>query len=147
MHTPTPWGIEDTGDNLWIGPLRKDGSGKIAVIVFHICMEGIPDEHKACDRANAAYIVSCVNACAGINPEAVPMMREALEWIASQTDLFFAECTQAEEIIVRVRAALAKLAPQPMTDDSACPKCGDTSLSLTDGKLECSWNPCNWRQP
>ena len=32
-------------------------------------------------EANAARIVACVNACEGINPEAVPEMLEALRWI------------------------------------------------------------------
>jgi hypothetical protein len=37
---------------------------------------------------------------------AAPLMFEALQWIAGQSDLFFAECSQAEEITDRARAAL-----------------------------------------
>jgi len=38
-------------------------------------------------------------------------MRETIEWIAGQSDLFFAECSQAEEIVRRCRATLNL--PQP----------------------------------
>lgn len=34
--------------------------------------------------------------------------KSVLEWIQGQTDLFFAECTQAEEIIRRVKNALQR---------------------------------------
>lgn len=33
-HTRLPWGIERTKSNNWIGPLRQDGSGKVAEIAF-----------------------------------------------------------------------------------------------------------------
>jgi hypothetical protein len=39
---------------------------------------------------------------------AVPEMLEALEWVASQQHLFFSEGSQAEEIVVRCRAATRK---------------------------------------
>ena len=34
--------------------------------------------------------------------------REVLEWIASQSNLFFAECSQAEEIVARCAEALKR---------------------------------------
>lgn len=34
-------------------------------------------------------------------------IEKALKWVAGQENLFFAECSQAEEIIARARAALA----------------------------------------
>ena len=33
------------------------------------------------EEANARRIVACVNACEGINPEAVPDLLEAAEWL------------------------------------------------------------------
>ena len=33
-------------------------------------------------------------------------LRGVVEWVASQKDLFFAECSQAEEIVARCREAL-----------------------------------------
>lgn len=33
-------------------------------------------------------------------------MRETVAWIAAQTDLFFAECSQAEEIVARCKKVL-----------------------------------------
>lgn len=38
---------------------------------------------------------------------AASAMLAALEWIAGQSDLFFAECSQAEGIVTRARAASA----------------------------------------
>lgn len=32
-HTPGPWGIEQTKDMLWVGPLRPDGRKVDAVVV------------------------------------------------------------------------------------------------------------------
>jgi len=59
--TPTPWGIEDTGSTLWIGPMRRDNSGKVAEIVFHIDIHGMTENAKADHRADAAQIVRAVN--------------------------------------------------------------------------------------
>lgn len=118
-QTPEPWGIEDTGDDLWVGPMRKDGGGKIASIVFHICMEGILEESKARDRANAARIVACVNSLAGINPDAVQQMVKALEDI-QQLGLGPDQGTtawQAESAheIASVALAAARKVKQPTT--------------------------------
>ncbi len=51
-------------------------------------IEGGSDIVCQCSRYHEAKgysdrIIACVNACAGINPEAVPMMREACEQLAS----------------------------------------------------------------
>lgn len=78
-HTPEPWesvkalsGSEnDRGFNIYggaqfigrVSPMIKDKRGNASE-------EGI---------ANADRIVACVNACAGINPEAVPDVLEALK--------------------------------------------------------------------
>lgn len=37
----------------------------------------------------------------------VRRLREVIKWIASQENLFFAECAQAEEIVNRCREALS----------------------------------------
>ena len=45
----------------------------------------------------------------------VVMLRDVVQWIADQSDLFFAECSQAEEIIVRCRQALSIPPPEVVT--------------------------------
>lgn len=55
-----PWGIEDTGQNLWVGPLRVDG--KINEIVFHIPLAGLKAGSAARHRKSAKLIVAAVNA-------------------------------------------------------------------------------------
>jgi len=52
--------------------------------------------------------------------------REVLEWIAGQSDLFFAECSQAEEIVARCRKALG-----PPSSASSAP----TVMALRDAWL------------
>jgi len=74
-HTPGPWaiytpilgGLEIRAPHVLIA--RFDGG------------ETVPPEEGA---ANARRAVACVNACAGINPEAVPAMLAALEDIAGR---------------------------------------------------------------
>lgn len=61
--------------------------------------------------------------------------KEVLEWINSQTNLFFAECAQAEEIISRVRAALNSPPPPVVAKEdheslvSACEDFRDVVLN------------------
>lgn len=69
--------------------------------------------------------------------------RDVLEWIAGQSDLFFAECVQAEEIVRRCKEALGRCSGHGLYDckmcqsmrgfsgkrdevlnDTRCPKCG-----------------------
>lgn len=60
-HTPTPWGIEETTNTLYVGPLRRDGSGKIAEIVYSEVLFGISDEAHARHMANAEAICAAMN--------------------------------------------------------------------------------------
>ncbi|MFA6167821.1 MAG: hypothetical protein WC700_14465 [Gemmatimonadaceae bacterium] len=68
-HTPEPWTHpQESFRNLIAGPdLAK---------VADVWTSDRPDAERF---ANAARIVACVNACAGIDPEAVPLMLDALQ--------------------------------------------------------------------
>ncbi len=59
--TPLPWGIEDTGDHLWVGPLRRDGSGKVADIVFGVDILGHTLASKLAHRKDVRFIVAACN--------------------------------------------------------------------------------------
>ncbi len=75
-HTPTPWVADnDLGCKAIKG--NKGGTHKQAQYTEIAWTVGLANEEK--DRANAARIVACVNACAGINPEAVPDLIAALQ--------------------------------------------------------------------
>ena len=70
-HTPEPWGIQ----NDTCARCRKEGREEFVFSPgpsrgYHGTIDG---------RADAEHIVACVNACAGINPKAVPHWRDALE--------------------------------------------------------------------
>lgn len=72
-HTPEPWGIEETRTTLWVGPLRRDG--KVNTIVTDFDVNGLIEEAEARNRADAARIVECVNACAGMADPAAEIAR------------------------------------------------------------------------
>lgn len=59
--TPGPWGIEMTPTHIWVGPMRKDRSGKISAIVCDMDIENVTPEAAAQHLANAKHIVHCVN--------------------------------------------------------------------------------------
>lgn len=70
-HTPEPWSINEwpQGDaEIRIGAV---GYPRIAAVLLKY--ESINGQ-----KANAERIVACVNACAGIDPEAIPLLMEAL---------------------------------------------------------------------
>jgi hypothetical protein len=63
--TPGPWGIEQTNDTNWIGPLRADG--KVAFVVADTDREGLKPEALERNDANAHLLA------------AAPDLYEALE--------------------------------------------------------------------
>lgn len=74
--------------------------------------QGYAQHAPALNRANMERIAACWNACEGINPEAVPMMLEALKNIFGSMDLYRA-CGQVyppkvEALMVAIGAAIAK---------------------------------------
>ena len=91
-HTPEPWVIHD----------RFGICSKALDKVIVLAADGFPDSHKV----NCERIVACVNACAGINPEAVPEMLEAL---SEATHAMGYKLTRDwGPIIDKCKAALAK---------------------------------------
>jgi len=56
-HTPGPWGIEQTPEHNWIGPMRRNGE-KVDQIVCHTERKGLKDSIVARNDANAALIAS-----------------------------------------------------------------------------------------
>ena len=67
-HTPEPWGVWLNPDGGNLEMITDDGLARHIVYV-------VGNTHEA--KANGRRIVACVNACAGINPEAVPNLLEA----------------------------------------------------------------------
>ena len=65
-------------------------------------------ESEQTNSANAQRIAACLNACAGINPEAVPdvvaALREAVNWAEG-----YAQGGVIPEYLKAARAAIAKL--------------------------------------
>jgi len=68
-HTPGPW-IVGRGNRIYMGAAME--AREIAVATRS------DPSIRAQAEANAARIVACVNACEGINPEAVPEIVKAL---------------------------------------------------------------------
>lgn len=98
-HTPEPWSAHKGGFYRSTQIPKPD----ILEFIGHCDQYDQPGANKLpdidrdalCDRdyANADRIVSCVNACAGINPEAVPDLLDAL----IEMNRLFSLVWQAEE--------------------------------------------------
>ena len=92
-HTPEPWHISEyaNGYKGWIEDAQNE-------LVAH----APPPKSLAERYANAERIVACVNACKGINPEAVPDLLAAAEEAArvlcggAAHDLLAAEIAKAK---------------------------------------------------
>lgn len=98
-HTPGPWTAKaNPNDWGWDFPNVQDA--KNCRPICHV-----PDWDKPEGEANWARIVACVNACEGINPEAVPDMLAALE--ATQKVLA-EQWVQHHPLNNQIRAAIAK---------------------------------------
>ena len=133
-HTPEPWGLHDAyhpdGENTpnagFVQPENGEpgwsywdcriSSGRklIAMVSGHNHDNGgfpradNPEEVAA----NARRIIACVNACAGINPEAVPDLIQSLEETLEEMESLMAKRAIPYQgginIAERARAALAK---------------------------------------
>lgn len=57
-EAPEPWGVEETPTTLWVGPLRGDGSGKVARAVCSVSVEGLAPEALERARADARRLAS-----------------------------------------------------------------------------------------
>jgi len=68
-HTPEPW---QALDEILIGP------GHDPVFIASFNTDPYWQPYGADGVENAARVAACVNACAGINPEAVPDLLDAL---------------------------------------------------------------------
>lgn len=71
-HTPGPWVYARTyaaNQSRWYIITNAKGYGPI---------------FEVGGKDNAERIISCVNNCKGINPEAVPLMLEACKWLIKE---------------------------------------------------------------
>ena len=102
-YTPEPWEAQDAPGDCIPLVLSKAGNGCLVA-------ECNPSYTNAVEAmANAERIVACVNACAGMNPEAVPHLRAAAKMAA---DLY-------DQLALGPLEAAAKYGPdyEPPTDE------------------------------
>ena len=92
-HTPGPWRIGDAGHTVF-GPPNGEPAPKIIA--------------GGLTRANARRIVACVNACEGINPEAVPDLLQACKAALAYMIDDKASDVSGERALSAIRAAIAK---------------------------------------
>lgn len=72
-HTPGPWKVIDD-EQLGMAVISPETG-------YTISTHNNGAEHSEEEAANAARIAACVNACEGINPEAVPEMLSMLKQV------------------------------------------------------------------
>lgn len=111
-HTPEPWTADRCYDGaLSICQMRHPSR----LVCVNATADALPAGYDAAE-ANAARIVSCVNSCAGINPEAVPdllsVLKEAYESLADGLESEGKtehEWSQSDKrLIAKIEAAIAK---------------------------------------
>lgn len=107
-HTPEPWTFLE--DDEFSAIVSEAGTPRPYVAWLNTKK---PDEEfVGCGgdwKANANRIVACVNACAGINPEAVPMTLEALRDVLAVAD--FDHRGRSHDAYMLARAAIALATP------------------------------------
>lgn len=103
-HTSEPWELHPDYPNQVRRPPSNDAYGLSASIAD--CSSGIWPDSKTV--ANAARIVACVNACKGINPEAVPDLLAALQAVLDVPEARKALEQWGDRELIAARAAIAK---------------------------------------
>lgn len=109
-HTPEPWEVWDTGKSVTLK--AKFGTpGMDASQLYPVFTVG-PGVNQ---NANARRIVECVNACEGINPDAVPELLAALqssiqniEQLASTVNVLSPGKVRADDFSEKAREAIKK---------------------------------------
>jgi hypothetical protein len=91
-HTPEPWTArKNTHDNgEWVVQAKPEAVADVET------------------EADARRIAACVNACAGINPEAVPDLVRSLKWIVDCGDYGEGHRPACHDMRAEARKALAK---------------------------------------
>lgn len=100
-HTKEPWAITKASwqTSLIVAPHNGWTVAELSIEDN----EDTAEADGAIRDANAARIVACVNACAGINPEVVPEMVVLLEKLQSEIGF-----SHSDHLKAMVRATLAK---------------------------------------
>ena len=104
-HTPEPWhvgGLSGRG-------VRADTCG----IAWCFSAPDVRPNDPTEAIANAHRIVACVNSCAGIDPEAVPKMLEALKEIAQGKGPWSSNPLMHASNTIEAMVGLAKAALEP----------------------------------
>ena len=83
-HTPEPWTTNGARKASNFGQYEAFITGPEVARVATV--QGGNVDTRESTEANAARIVACVNACAGLNPEAVPGLVKALKRIRSREE-------------------------------------------------------------
>lgn len=97
--TPGPWGIEQTPDTLWVGPMRPDGDKVAGIVVYLPTGEEYLAEYQGRQFANARLIA------------AAPELLEALAAVINSvpfhrlTPLQYAIWAKAGEAIAKATGA------------------------------------------
>lgn len=117
-HTPEPWAIGfsdgtgrgENGDGCWI--TAGDHAAHKADAIVSVVPGGRDDWNvaKGPNPANAARIVACVNACAGIDPAAVPDLLAVCRSIVANYDAegWLYDLAPDMDLIDAARAAISK---------------------------------------
>jgi hypothetical protein len=103
-YTPEPWTLMDNPCEAFICSADRDGDLIVAVVIH------------GNELANARRIVACVNACAGLNPEAVPKLVTAFSALIDLAERLGVPIERYADIppeLLDARAVLAEIKKTP----------------------------------
>jgi hypothetical protein len=134
-NTPVPWGIEETDRFIWVGPLQRDGSGKVDEIVFGLDVEDFKPSALEKARANAALIVEAVNGFKNLTDQNKRYWR-ATTYLHESLDLWASDSNPSLEEVAQLRD-VAKNTLNGVAVDRPCPDCGGAGTDDNDGQCKC----------
>ena len=82
-HTSEPWKVQFFNHQ---DDLITHTDGNEEIVIFRLDRCNVDGRHEDDQREDMKRLVSCVNACAGINPEVVPMMAYELDLLLRAID-------------------------------------------------------------
>lgn len=95
--TPAPWGTEETSATAWVGPMRTNGDGKIAVIVCGLPInDDLKPEYSARNLTDA-HLIAHARTFSPAAAQALLTVIEALEFFNFEATLKQI-CNQWEEL-------------------------------------------------
>lgn len=143
------WGIEDTGDHLWIGPMRHDGE-KVNEIVARYDLKELTPEAEKRYRQLANIIVQAVNQ-AGPQSDAIRAvenqrdeLRRQLAQLKRAREQDIAELAETTRMLEASDAQVEQLKREVMANEGIEDELKDTNRLLFEARAQIDEANAKW---